>query len=113
MKDERFFMYWEDADWWRRMRQKGWKVVYFPSASVVHYVGASSNTLPVKSTVEFHKSSYRIYKKYTKWPFLRVTAAVLLTVRCILICYSHIFKRLTREERGRKSDNGDFDEHSW
>jgi len=73
--DERFFMYWEDADWCRRMWQKGWKVVYFPLSTIVHFVGASSNTLPLKSTVEFHKSSYRIYKKYTKWPYIRPTAA--------------------------------------
>lgn len=41
--DERFFMYWEDADWCRRMWRKGGKVVYFPQASVVHYVGVSSD----------------------------------------------------------------------
>ena len=28
LMDEQFFMYWEDADWCRRMRHKGWKVVY-------------------------------------------------------------------------------------
>jgi len=95
--DERFFMYWEDADWCRRMWQKGWKVVYFPSSTIVHFVGASSNTLPIRSTIEFHKSSYRLYKKYTKWPLIRATAAVLLTVRCIMICYSHIFKEMLKQ----------------
>ena len=29
--DEQFFMYWEDADWCRRMGQKGWKVMYAPN----------------------------------------------------------------------------------
>lgn len=98
--DERFFMYWEDADLCRRMWRKGWKVVYFPSSTIVHFVGASSNTLPIRSTIEFHKSSYRLYKKYTKWPFLRATAAVMLTIRCILICYSHIFKGLVKKISG-------------
>ena len=27
--DERFFMYWEDADWCRRIKDKNWKIVYF------------------------------------------------------------------------------------
>jgi GT2 family glycosyltransferase len=41
--DERFFMYWEDVDWCKRMWHSGWKVVYFPQASIVHYVGGSSD----------------------------------------------------------------------
>ena len=64
--DERFFLYWEDADWCRRMWQAGWKVVYFPQASVVHHVGGSSRTVPVRSLVEFHRSAYRLFAKYAK-----------------------------------------------
>jgi len=40
--DERFFMYWEDADLCRRIREKGWKVMYFPQVAVLHHVGQSS-----------------------------------------------------------------------
>jgi GT2 family glycosyltransferase len=61
--DERFFLYWEDADWCRRMWESGWKVVYYPQAAVMHYVGGSSEKLPLRSTVEFHKSAYRLYAK--------------------------------------------------
>ena len=62
--DERFFMYWEDADWCRRMRQGGWKVIYLPTASIIHYVGVSSDRLLFRSILEFHKSSYRLFQKY-------------------------------------------------
>jgi len=64
--DERFFMYWEDADWCRRMWKEGGKVVYFPQASVVHYVGVSSEQALLRSIFEFHKSSYRLFDKYNK-----------------------------------------------
>ncbi len=37
MFDERFFIYFEDADWARRFWLAGWKVVYFPKATVIHY----------------------------------------------------------------------------
>ncbi|HTK59840.1 MAG TPA: glycosyltransferase family 2 protein, partial [Candidatus Baltobacteraceae bacterium] len=37
MFDERFFVYFEDADWCRRFWSKGWRVVYFPVASILHY----------------------------------------------------------------------------
>jgi GT2 family glycosyltransferase len=66
LMDERFFMYWEDADWCRRMWKKGWKVVYVPQASVVHYIGASSAQAPFRSIFEFHKSSYRLFEKHSK-----------------------------------------------
>jgi len=66
LMDERFFMYWEDADWCRRMWKKGWMVVYFPQASIIHYVGVSSGQAFLRSIFEFHKSSYRLFNKYTK-----------------------------------------------
>ncbi len=62
--DERFFMYWEDADWCRRMKDKNWKIVYFPQAAILHYVGKSSSKLLIRSTYEFHKSVYRLFNKY-------------------------------------------------
>lgn len=35
--DERYFLYFEDADWCRRFRKAGWRVIYAPIAEVVHY----------------------------------------------------------------------------
>ena len=32
-----FFMYFEDQDWCRRMWLAGWRVVYYPGASMIHY----------------------------------------------------------------------------
>jgi GT2 family glycosyltransferase/glycosyltransferase involved in cell wall biosynthesis len=90
LMDERFFLYWEDADWCKRMRDKGWNVVYFPRASVVHYVGVSSTQAFVRSTVEFHKSSYRLFDKYCNSPlrFLRPLAIAGLSLR---LCYALVF----------------------
>jgi GT2 family glycosyltransferase len=62
--DERFFLYWEDADWCKRMWEAGWKVVYYPQASIKHLVGGSSQRSPLRSTVEFHKSAYRLFAKH-------------------------------------------------
>ena len=64
--DERFFMYWEDADWCRRMWDAGWKVLYYPLSTVVHYVGVSSDQLMIRSLYEFHKSVYLLFDKYNK-----------------------------------------------
>lgn len=40
--DERFFMYFEDVDWCRRMWEAGWRVVYLPQAVFSHYHQRSS-----------------------------------------------------------------------
>ena len=68
--DDRFFLYWEDTDLCKRMWQKGWKVVYFPQATVYHYVGGSTRKKPIRSILEFHKSVYRLFDKYNN-PSLR------------------------------------------
>lgn len=35
--DERYFLYVEDTDWCRRFWQKGWEIIYLPSAQLIHY----------------------------------------------------------------------------
>ena len=43
--DERFFVYFEDADWCRRFWQNGYKVVYLPTAKMAHYYHRASKKL--------------------------------------------------------------------
>ena len=40
--DERFFLYWEDADLCFRLKRAGWSTVYNPVATVTHLTGRSS-----------------------------------------------------------------------
>jgi hypothetical protein len=47
--DEGYFMYFEDADYCRRLKRRGWRVLYEPAARVVHLRGGSS---PVKAAME-------------------------------------------------------------
>jgi len=42
---ERYFMYFEDLDYCRRVRRAGLKVYYLPSAEVFHYHGASGRKI--------------------------------------------------------------------
>ena len=35
--DERFFMYFEDVDWCRRIKRAGYRVVYLPNYQIIHY----------------------------------------------------------------------------
>lgn len=85
--DERFFLYWEDADLCNRLKSIGWKIVYYPFSEVYHYTGTSSNTVPLFSIFHFHKSCYLYFKKHAKWPLavLNPIALMGLSIRCLLV----------------------------
>lgn len=62
--DERFFMYCEDVDIAYRAKQAGWKVMYFPGATVVHLRARSSDQNPVPMIIAFHRSMHAFFKKH-------------------------------------------------
>ncbi len=62
--DEDFFMYIEDVDIARRAKAKNWKVVYFPSAKLVHFKSKSVLQNRTRMVVEHHKSMYQYYLKH-------------------------------------------------
>lgn len=85
--DERFFMYWEDVDWCKRMWTKGWKIVYYPKATITHYVGGSSEKRIYQSVLEFHKSAYYFSNKHMKPPLVILRPIYWLT------CFTGILAR--------------------
>ena len=61
--DERFFMYFEDADLCRRAREAGWLVYYLPQVEVLHHSGASSGDRP-RAIWNLHKSAFLYHRKH-------------------------------------------------
>jgi GT2 family glycosyltransferase len=83
--DERFFLYWEDADLCRRLRNHGFHVRYVPGATAVHKVGQSSQTARRSSIRAFHASAYLYYATHVAPGALnpkRLFARALLGMRC-------------------------------
>ena len=83
--DERYFLYWEDADVCRRLRQRGYQIRYVPGAVATHAVGRSSRTARESSIRAFHESAYRYYATHVAPAALdprRPLARGLLAVRC-------------------------------
>jgi GT2 family glycosyltransferase len=62
--DERFFLYWEDADFCRRMKTLGWSTMYYPSVGITHLTGRSSARARKQSLIAFHQSAFRYYQKH-------------------------------------------------
>jgi GT2 family glycosyltransferase len=61
--DERFFMYFEDADLCRRAREAGWLVFYLPGVSIRHEAGGSSRNVP-RAVWRLHKSAFLYHRKH-------------------------------------------------
>ena len=80
--DELFWMYGEDIDWAFRIKQAGWKVLYYPKVTVLHVKRAASRMNP-RTRLEFERAGWLFYRKHyaatTPRPIhLAVLAALLL-----------------------------------
>ena len=72
--DEGFFMYSEELDWCRRIREvawrdaswrdANWRIVYFPQARIVHHEGKSSEQVVPARHIYFQTSKVRYTRKY-------------------------------------------------
>lgn len=63
--DEAFFLYWEDADYCRRVVDDGGRCTYLPLVSVRHLGGGSARYLLPSAIRAFHDSAYRLYWKHS------------------------------------------------
>jgi len=83
--DEGYFMYWEDADWCRRAADRGLRVLYEPSLVARHDQGASSSSRRAATTVAFHRSALRYWRRHLARSSLStVMAATALSLRCAI-----------------------------
>lgn len=67
--DEAYFMYGEDIDWCYRIRQKGWKIFYNPTVTMLHKKKQSGRANILRSRrvtteIYFHTYNWLFYKKH-------------------------------------------------
>ncbi len=96
--DENFFLYWEDTDVCKRVKNAGYRVVYYPKAKVTHLVGESSSTRPVESIFHFHHSCFKFFSKHSNGldKLLTPVAIVGLSARCSLLILLKLISLRTR-----------------
>ena len=89
--DERFFLYWEDADFCKRLGELGWHTIYLPEAEVVHAGGRSSVHAYRESLAAFHASALTLFRKHARWPasWLAPLLYLALQARLRALLYFH------------------------
>lgn len=94
--DETFFMYGEDIDLCYRIKEKGWKIVYYGKSEIVHYKGGSSKRRNFKLVYEFYRAMYIYYRKH-QWNnnsiFLNLAVVLGISLLCFLKLFLNLFKR--------------------
>jgi GT2 family glycosyltransferase len=79
--DEGYFLFVEDMDWCRRIRDAGFAVVYLPDAVVTHAIGVSRGPVPAQVVWARHRGMLRYVRKHFRppAPLLALVAAALWT----------------------------------
>ncbi len=68
--DEQFFLFREETDWQYRIKNAGWRIVYMPKATIVHYEGKSTGEARFKKENWMKKLNLylpSVYKYQRKW----------------------------------------------
>ena len=106
MMDDRFFMYWEDIDWCKRMWDSGWKVMYWPAVRIMHHVGGSSDSIAIRPVLEFHKSSILYFKKHITLHRYLLLPPIIAAIyaRFFAIVFSQTFKMVFGRRKKKPND---------
>ncbi len=106
--DERFFMYFEDADLCRRAREEGWGVFYLPGVTVTHEAGGSTGDRP-RAIWHLHKSAFLYHRKHGRpGPINLYNLGVLagLALRSLTKLAVHFAARFLESKRAARGKRG-------
>jgi N-acetylglucosaminyl-diphospho-decaprenol L-rhamnosyltransferase len=77
MLDEVFFLYSEEIDWCRRIKDAGWLILTAPLARVVHHGGQSTRQTPRRMYEQLHRSRGIYFRRYHSRHLLRAARALM------------------------------------
>lgn len=81
--DENFFMFYEDVDFCKRVKSAGWKIFFYPEASIIHLWGGSWKKVRKKIILANCKSTLYFYRKHHQMWQVHMIKMV-LSVECLV-----------------------------
>lgn len=94
--DEDYFMYGEDLDWCFRIKQAGYKVVYYPKVEVLHFKYGSAQAVPFRTIRLAHDAMKIFYRKHYaqkyNW-FFNQLVYLGISTRMYLVLIVNLFRK--------------------
>jgi N-acetylglucosaminyl-diphospho-decaprenol L-rhamnosyltransferase len=89
--DESYFIYGDEADLQYRLNKAGWKVVFLPNSSIIHFGGRSMDRwkrrkMVYRGKLMFYKKNYGI----TSTLFLRMMFLVMSLLKLLIWCVGYV-----------------------
>jgi GT2 family glycosyltransferase len=101
--DERFFLYCEDTDLCRRLRQRG-RILYVPSLSVVHDLGSSSSQNRWRAVARYNHGKelyFRLHHGRAAWALCLVLDRLGALLRLVVWALLALASGLRQERRSQ------------
>jgi GT2 family glycosyltransferase len=85
--DERFFMFGEGADFCRRVKRAGWKIVFLPDCRIIHFGDVTNKRSSLKMFIQSYKSTYLYFTKENiiiGWLY-RLLILIIYTIKYVMM----------------------------
>ena len=99
--DEGFFVYGEEKDYSYRVVQAGYKIVFEPTAEIIHYGGQSSQLVSQEALIYLYDSHYHFLCKHYGW--IRANGMqIMMNLGLLSKIVKAFFINITLRLRGRR-----------
>jgi GT2 family glycosyltransferase len=99
--DQNYFMYFEEVDLCYRIKQAGFKIMYYPQASIIHHGGRSTTQAQMNMNSSWYKSFFYYLRKNKNYPALLIimtlsliTLGKIIWLAAILLLLFMLYKLL-------------------
>lgn len=96
--DERYFMYYEDVDLSKGIRERGKELYYYPGIEIVHFQGSPK-------VYDYGESPYLYFHKHFGLPFAKILRWILVLKFLLRLVIFSMLTFLTRREAFREKRN--------
>tara|TARA_Y100001970_G_scaffold109518_1_gene136823 strand:+ start:42421 stop:43377 length:957 start_codon:yes stop_codon:yes gene_type:complete len=102
--DEKFFMFGEGLDWCRRIKNKDWKIIYFPLCKIIHFGGETNSKINKKMYLQHYKSMNIYFSKISRAQgFLhRVLIIFIYSYKYLFKIIENFFRKIIGKEKNEK-----------
>lgn len=96
-----FFMHLEEGDWFKRIQDLGFSIIYYPSNKVIHYGSSTTNEYSYVYLIQQYKSYYTYYKLHSGSAILFayiLTMVIVNSIKIFKLFILNVHHKLKKDE---------------